>query len=83
MRYKSFLSIHDFGVKNAKINFLKKISVLSAVFIQFKYRWLKTCLVVSKNTKHLTIFLTDFYEFLKIDNFPNFPNFLEIISWTS
>ena len=27
-----------FGFKNAKINFLKKISVLSAVFIEFKYR---------------------------------------------
>ena len=27
-----------FWVKNAKINFLKKINVLSAVFIKFKYR---------------------------------------------
>ena len=30
---KSFLSFHNFGAKNAKIKFLKKIRVLSAFFL--------------------------------------------------
>ena len=51
-----------FGFKNAKLNFLKKISVLSAVYIDFKYRLLQTCLVDLK--KHQTfdiLLMTDFF----------------------
>ena len=39
--------------KNAKIIFLKKISVLIAVFIELKSSLLQTCLAYLKNTKHL------------------------------
>ena len=36
--WKSFLSHNDFWDQNAKLKFLKKISVLSADFIELKYR---------------------------------------------
>ena len=59
--WKSYLSLHDFWFKKAKINFLKKLSVLCAVFIEFKYRWLQTCLVDLKKHQTLNILLmTDF-----------------------
>ena len=34
--WKSFLTLHFFGLKNAKIKFLKKIRGLSAVFFRIK-----------------------------------------------
>ena len=46
------------GSKLAKINFSKKISVLSAVFIELMFRRLQNHLADLKNTKHLIFFLT-------------------------
>ena len=55
-----------------------KISVLSAVFIEFQVQVIANCLVDMKKHQTIDIFLmSDFYEFLKIDNFPNFPKFSE------
>ena len=56
-------SIHSrfLGSKNAKINFLKKISVLRAVFIEFQVQVIATWLVDLKKHKTLDILLmTDF-----------------------
>ena len=51
-----------FGFKNAKINFLKKISVLSAVFIEIQVQVIATCLVILKKHKTFDILLmTDFF----------------------
>ena len=54
-----------FWFKNAKVNFLKKISVLSAVFIEFKYRWLQNCLVDLKIHQTLVVLLMIFFMNLK------------------
>ena len=56
MFWKSFLSLHHFGIQKCKNQLFEENKALSAVFIEFKYRWLRTWLVElkKKNTKHLT-----------------------------
>ena len=69
--------------KNAKINFLKKISVLSALFIELKYRWLQARLPNLKKHQTLEFWLMiDLYEILKKANFTNFLIILKVISCT-
>ena len=56
-------SIHSrfLGSKNAKINFLKKINVLSAVFTEIQEQVIANCLVDLKKHRTLDILLmTDF-----------------------
>ena len=66
-----------FGFKNAKIYFLKKKGVLSAVFIEFKYSRLQTCLVDLKIHQTLDILLMAFFfmKFKKLIIFQIFRNF--------
>ena len=47
----------NFGFKNAKIIFLKKLRILYVVFIRLKFRWLQTILANLKNTKLLIVCL--------------------------
>ena len=52
MLWNSSLSLHTFWVKNAKNDIFKEKRGLSAVFIEFKCRWLQTGLADSE--KHQT-----------------------------
>ena len=52
-----FFYFKVFWVKNAKIDFLKKISVFSAVFIEIQVQVIATCLVNLKKHKTLDILL--------------------------
>ena len=51
--WKSFLSLYDFWVQKCKNQLFEENKRLSAVYIEFKYRWLQTCLVDLK--KHQTL----------------------------
>ena len=72
-----FLSLHDFWVKKCKNQFFEENKRYECSFIEFKYRWLQTCLVDLKNTKHLTfcwwqIFLWFFWKLIIFQIFWNF-----------
>ena len=62
------ISSQFWGSKMQKINFLKNLSVLRAVFIKLKFRWLQTRLADLRNTKHLIFYLWPiFYDFCFIN----------------
>ena len=51
--FKQFFYFKVFGVKNAKIDFLKKKMVLRVSLIKFTFRWLQTGLSDLKNSTQL------------------------------
>ena len=60
-----FYHFTNFWFKNAKMNFFKKLSLLSAIFIDLKFRWLQTRLTDLKNTNSWFLLMTDFYDYFK------------------
>ena len=85
MFWKSFLSLHDFWVQKSKIQLFEEIKRFECSFYRIQVQVIANLPSRFEKNPHQTLdilIMTDFYEFLKIDNFPIFPKFSEIISCT-